>query len=258
MPDGDGSRNSNPLYAMANTQVTYHFIQEMPARVSALRSLGAHLNVFSIESMFDELALAGGIDPLALRLAHMEDGRARDVMNTAAQHFDWAGRARSDGRRGCGMGFARYKNLGAYCAVMMEVEVQLETGRIIVKRVVCAVDSGQVVSPDGIRNQVEGAVVQSLSWTVMEQARFDGPMRTSFDWSAYPIHRFSDVPLALEVHIVDRPGLPFLGTAEAGQGPTAAALANAVADASGIRMREMPLNPHRIKELLDTQAGRPQ
>lgn len=256
MPEGDGSRNSNPLYTMANTQVIYHFIEQMPVRVSALRSLGAYLNVFSIECMFDELASAGGIDPLALRLAHMEDARARDVMNTAARHFNWARRVRSDGRRGCGMGFARYKNLGAYCAVMMEVEVQRETGRIIVKRVVCAVDSGQAVNPDGIRNQIEGAVVQSLSWTVMEQARFDEGMRTSLDWSAYPIHRFSDVPLALEVHVVDRPGQPFLGTAEAGQGPTAAALANAVADALGIRVRDMPLSPGRIKDLIDTQAGR--
>ena len=250
MPEGDGSRNSNPLYALPNMKVNYHFIKDMPHRVSALRSLGAHLNVFSIECMFDELAKAAGVDPLALRLAHMKDERARAVMQTAAQRFGWSSRPRGGAWRGCGMAFARYKNIGAYCAVAMEIEVEQETGRIAVRRAVAAVDSGQAVNPDGIRNQIEGAIVQSLSWTTAEQATFDAMHRTSFDWSAYPIHRFSDVPHSIEVHIVDRPGLPFLGTAEAGQGPAAAALANALADATGQRLREMPLSPQRVKGML--------
>lgn len=250
MPEGDGSRNSNPLYALPDMSVMYHFIKDMPLRVSALRSLGAHLNVFSIESMFDELAGAGGVDPLALRLAHMADERARAVMETAAERFGWRDRARGDGRRGCGMAFARYKNLGAYCAVMMEIEVERETGRITVRRVVAAVDSGQPVSPDGIRNQIEGAIVQSLSWSGHEAVTFDARHRTSFDWSTYPILRFADAPDAIEVHIVPRPGAPFLGTAEAGQGPTAAALANALADATGVRLRDMPLRAERVKAAL--------
>ncbi|EWY38365.1 aldehyde dehydrogenase [Skermanella stibiiresistens SB22] len=250
MPEGDGSRNSNPLYDLPNMRVTYHFLKDMPLRVSALRSLGAHLNVFSIECMFDELARAGGVDPLDLRLAHMRDERAKAVMTTMADRFGWAGRPRGDGIRGSGMGFARYKNLGAYCAVAMEVEIDRETGRVAVLRAVAAVDSGQAVSPDGIRNQIEGAIIQSLSWTSREEMTFSPDRRTSFDWSAYPILRFEDMPGAIEVHVLDQPGLPFLGTAEAAQGPTAAAFANAIADAAGIRLRDMPLSPERIKAAL--------
>jgi nicotinate dehydrogenase subunit B len=247
MPAGDGDRNANPLYALPNMHVIYHFLKDMPTRVSALRSLGAHLNVFSIESMFDELAKAAGVDPLALRLAHMQDGRARGVMQAAAERFDWSQRIRGDGRRGCGMGFARYKNQGAYCAVMLEIELKRESGRIGVRRAVSAVDGGQPVNPDGIRNQVEGGIIQSLSWTIREMATFDATHRTTFDWSSYPILRFLDMPDSVEVHVVNSLGLPFLGVGECAQGPTAAALANALADVTGVRLRDMPLSPARVK-----------
>ncbi|GGF49794.1 aldehyde dehydrogenase [Aliidongia dinghuensis] len=247
MPEGDGDRNSNPLYALPNMHVLYHFLKDMPLRVSALRSLGAHLNVFSIECMLDELAKAGGIDPLAFRLAHMADERARTVIETATGKFGWAERPKGNGRVGCGMGFARYKNIGAYCAVAMEIELDRETGEIAVRRAVAAVDAGQPVNPDGIRNQIEGGIIQSISWTSREAVTYDAQRRTSFDWSAYPILRFLDIPDAVEVHVVDRPGLPFLGTAEAAQGPTAAAFANALADAAGIRLRDMPLSPDKVK-----------
>jgi CO/xanthine dehydrogenase Mo-binding subunit len=250
MPEGDGSRNSNPLYALPDMHVTYHFLPEMPLRVSALRSLGAHLNVFSIESMFDELAAVGDIDPLALRLAHMQDMRARGVMQRGAEAFGWAGRPRGDGRRGCGMGFARYKNLGAYCAVFLEAEVERESGRIAVRRAVAAVDCGQVANPDGVRNQIEGAIIQSLSWATQEEMPFDAVQRTGFDWSSYPILRFEDVPDSIEVHLLDQPGQPFLGAAEAGQGPASAAVANALRDATGQRMRDMPLSPARVKQAI--------
>jgi nicotinate dehydrogenase subunit B len=247
MPEGDASRNSNPLYALANVHVTFHYLPEMLMRVSSLRSLGAHLNIFSIESMLDELASAGGLDPLALRLAHMEDERARAVMRTAAERFGWSHRPRGDGRRGCGFAFARYKNIGAYCAIALEISVERETGVIAVPRVIAAVDSGLAVNPDGIRNQVEGGIIQSLSWTSREAVTFDATRRTSFDWSGYPILRFRDVPWTIEVHVVNRPGSPFLGTGETAQGPAAAALANALADATGIRLRDLPLSPNRVK-----------
>ncbi|PWC47534.1 molybdopterin cofactor-binding domain-containing protein [Azospirillum sp. TSA6c] len=250
MPEGDGSRNSNPLYSFANTHVVYHFLKDMPARVSALRSLGAHLNVFSIESMLDELAAAAGIDPLAIRLDHMRDERAREVLQAAADRFGWPKRAKGNGRRGCGMAFARYKNLGAYCAVAMEVEIDRETGRTMVRRAVAAVDCGQPANLDGVRNQIEGGLVQSLSWTGREAVRFGPDRRASFDWSSYPILRFDDVPESVEVVVMDRPGAPFLGTAEAAQGPSAAALANAIADATGVRLRDMPLSPDRLKAAL--------
>jgi len=128
------------------------------------------------------------------------------------------------------------------------VEVERETGNDQVKRVIAAVDSGEAVNPDGIRNQIEGGVIQSLSWTLFEAVSFDRTRITSRDWSGYPILRFSSVPERLEVNIIDRPGQPFLGTGEAAQGPSAAALANAIADATGVRLRELPLSRRRIKD----------
>jgi CO/xanthine dehydrogenase Mo-binding subunit len=247
MPEGDGDRNANPLYVFPNMDVRYHFVPEAPLRVSALRSLGAHLNVFSLESMLDELALAGGVDPLEFRLAHMQDERARAVMIEATRRFGWAARPRGDGRRGCGMAFARYKNIGAYCALAMEIEVERETGAITVHRVQAAVDAGQPASPDGVRNQVEGGIIQSLSWATIEAVTYDASKRTSFDWGTYPILRFNAVPGSIAVQVMDRPGQPFLGAGETAQGPTSAALANALADATGARLRDMPLTPEKVK-----------
>ncbi len=247
MPEGGGHRNANPLYALPNAKGVFHFIQQRPVRVSALRSLGAHMNIFAIESFIDELALAAGIDPVDFRLNHMQDERARECIQKAANVFGWKQR-----RKGSGFAFARYKNLGAYCALAMEAEIDRESGTVHVKRVAAAVDSGEAVSPNGIRNQIEGAIVQALSWTSREAVTFAPTHRTSFDWSTYPILRFPAAPQSIEVHVIDRPGQPFLGTGEAGQGPAAAAFANAVADATGARLRDMPLRPERIKAALES------
>lgn len=249
MPEGGASRNSNPIYALPNMAVTYHFIRQPPLRVSALRSLGAHFNVFCIESMFDELAHAASIDPLAMRLAYLTDERARAVLQTAADAFGWSTRAHGDGRRGCGLGFARYKNLATYCAIAMQIEVDRTSGRIHVQRAVAAVDSGQIANPDGLRNQIEGGILQSLSWTTHEILSFDATGRTSLNWASYPILRFEDVPDSVEVHLINRPGMPFLGAGEAAQGPAAAALGNALADATGQRLRDLPLSPERIRAI---------
>jgi nicotinate dehydrogenase subunit B len=246
-PEGGGDRNSIPPYTLPSAKVTHHFLHDMPVRVSALRSLGAHMNVFAIESFMDELALAAGSDPVALRLAHLDDPRARDVVTAAADEFRWAARPTPAGGHGYGFAFARYKNLAAYCAVAMQVRVDHETGRTRVLRVAAAVDTGQVINPDGVRNQLEGAIVQSLSWSLFERVSFDATHITSIDWATYPILRFSSVPESVTVRIVDRPGTPFLGCAEAGQGPASAALANAVANATGKRVRDLPLTAARIK-----------
>jgi CO/xanthine dehydrogenase Mo-binding subunit len=250
MPEGGGDRNGVPIYRIPSGQVISHFIAASPVRISALRSLGGYFNVFSIESLMDELARAGGADPVAFRLAHLDDPRAADVVKLCAAKFGWDARPRGDGRRGCGFAFARYKNLASYCAVAMEVEVEHETGAIAATRVVSAVDAGEAVNPDGVRNQIEGAIVQSLSWTGIEAMTFDAAHRTGFDWSAYPIARFGDLPGSVEVHVLDRPGQPFLGAGEAGQGPAGAALANALADATGLRLRDLPLSPDRVKAAL--------
>ena len=244
MPEGGGDRNSNPIYAFPNARVVSHFIPEMPVRVSALRSLGAYLNVFAIESFMDELAEGAGADPVAFRLNHLTEGRAKAVITLAAEKFGWGGTKRGDGR---GFAFARYKNLGAYCAVAVALRVEHETGQIHLGRIVAAVDSGQAVNPDGIRNQIEGAIVQSASWAMYEEVRFDRKRILSTDWSGYPIMRFAAVPESIAVHIVPRPGQPFLGTGEAGQGPTAAAIANAVRDAAGVRLRDVPFTASKVK-----------
>jgi nicotinate dehydrogenase subunit B len=249
LPEGGGHRNAAPLYTIPNARVVYDFVPAMPIRVSALRGLGAYMNIFSIESFIDELAQAAQADPVEFRLRHLDDPRAREVVTTAAERFGWTGYKKQPGR-GRGFAFARYKNLAAYCAVAMEVAVDRDSGDIKIPRVVAAVDSGEAVNPDGIRNQVEGAIIQSLSWTIHEAVAFDATHRSSFDWSAYPIVRFDALPASVEVHVIDRPRQPFLGTGEAGQGPAAAALANAVADAVSLRIRDMPLAPEKVKAVL--------
>jgi CO/xanthine dehydrogenase Mo-binding subunit len=246
-PEGGGDRNAIPLYTLPSAKVTHHFVHDMPLRCSALRSLGAQMNVFAIESFMDELALAAGSDPVAFRLAHLDDPRARDVVTAAADEFRWAARPAPTGGHGYGFAFARYKNLAAYCAVAMQVRVDHETGRVRILRVAAAVDTGQVINPDGVRNQIEGAIIQSLSWSLFESVSFETTRITSTDWATYPILRFSSVPESVTVRILDRPGTPFLGCGEAGQGPASAALANAVANATGKRVRDLPLDAARVK-----------
>jgi CO/xanthine dehydrogenase Mo-binding subunit len=242
LPDGGGDRNAIPLYTFPNAKVVHHFIPAMPLRVSSLRSLGAYMNVFTTESVLEELALQAGIDPVEFRLRQLDDPRARAVIETAAEKFGWARRTKAAGR-GCGFAYARYKNQSTYAAMAVEASVDRASGRIQLVRAVAAVDCGQAVNPDGIRNQIEGGFIQAASWTLFEAVGFDRSGITSRDWSSYPILRFSSAPQSVEVHIVDRPGLPFLGAGEAAQGPAAAAVANAVAAAAGRRIRELPLQP---------------
>jgi CO/xanthine dehydrogenase Mo-binding subunit len=248
-PEGGGDRNAIPLYQFDNVRVVHHFVTDMPRRVSAMRGLGAYANVFAIESFMDELAVGAASDPVAFRLRHMRDARARAVIQLAAERFGWNGYAKPQGR-GRGFAFARYKNLGAYLALAIEVELWRDIGRVRVVRAVAAVDSGEVVSPDGIRNQIEGGVIQSISWSTLEEVRFSNDHVASLDWAGYPILRFADMPESLEVHIIDQPGQPFLGTGEASQGPTAAAIGNAIMDATGLRCRQLPFSVERLRAAL--------
>ncbi len=252
LPEGGGDRNAIPIYNLPNARVVHHFIPGMPIRVSAQRGLGAYMNVFSLESFMDELAAAAGIDPVQFRLRHLGDSRARDVITMAADRFGWLRGGRRPPGRGQGFAFARYKNLAGYCAVAVELDVERETGEITLRRVVAAVDSGEAVSPDGIRNQIEGGILQSASWTLYEEVAFDRTRILSRDWSRYPILRFARVPQSVEVFVIDRPGQPFLGTGEASQGPTSAAIANALADAAGVRIRDLPLTRERVKATIGT------
>jgi CO/xanthine dehydrogenase Mo-binding subunit len=248
LPAGAADRNAIPLYDFPSQRITNHYVREMPVRTSALRSLGAYANVFAIESFMDELAAAAHVDPIAFRLRHLEDPRARAVIEAVARLAKWEEWTLAEGR-GHGIGFAKYKNLGAYCAVVAEVEVEHE---VRVKRLVVAVDVGLVVNPNGVVNQIEGGSIQSSSWTLKEQVKLDERGITSLGWEDYPILKFSEVP-AVEVELIDRPELPAVGAGEAAQGPTAGAIANAVAHALGLRVRKLPLTSERVIAAIERQ-----
>jgi CO/xanthine dehydrogenase Mo-binding subunit len=252
-PNYAADRNAIAIYDFPGQNVLTHFITEMPVRVSSHRGLGAYANVFAIESFMDELAHATGSDPAEYRLQHLKDPRARDAIRAAADRFGWSTWKRTPGR-GRGIAFARYKNIAGYCAVALEVEVDSRSGSIRVLRAVASADSGHIVSPDGVSNQIEGGLVQSLSWTLKEEVQMDETRILSEDWASYPILTFSEVP-PVDVVLIDRPGQPFLGTGEASQGPTGAALANAVFDATGVRFRRLPLTPARVLQGLQEKRA---
>jgi CO/xanthine dehydrogenase Mo-binding subunit len=248
-PNGSGDRNAIPLYEIPNQRVNWHFVPEMPLRVSALRGLGAYCNVFSIESLMDELALQAGADPVEYRLRHLKDPRARKVIEVAAEKFGWSNDPLPEGR-GRGFAFARYKNHASYLAIAMEAEVDRDSGRIQLSHIVSAVDCGEAVAPENITLQTQGGILQATSWTLYEAVRFDNTRITSSDWSSYPILRFSAVPDSIEVHLVDNPGKPYLGVAEAAQGPTGGAIANAFRNATGKRIYDLPYSRERVKATL--------
>jgi nicotinate dehydrogenase subunit B len=232
---GGADRNSVPLYDFPSWTVECHRLLTMPIRTSALRTLGAQGNVFAIESFLDELAHERGEDPVAFRLRHLSDPRSRDVIQSVARRANWKP-ARQPGI-GYGIGFSRYKNTGAYCAVIAEVEGAED---IRVKKLTIAVDVGEAINPDGVINQVEGGAIQAVSWVLKEQVRFDRARITSNTWSDYPILRFSEVP-EVEVEVIARPELDSVGAGEAAHGPVTAAIANAVFDCLGLRVRNLPI-----------------
>ncbi len=241
-------RNADPLYDLPNKRVVTHFVPNSPLRTSSLRSLGAYANVFAIESFMDELAYATGMDPVALRLQYLQDERARAVVEAAAQKAGWQPRTAPAGTgKGRGMAFAQYKNLQCYAAVVVDVSVDWERGDIQLLRAVIAADAGQIVNPDGLSNQLEGGFIQAASWTLYEQVAFHRKGIISRDWDSYPVLRFDNAPV-IETVLLNRPQLPFLGSGEAAQGPTPAAIANAVFDAVGLRLRELPLTAAKVRQ----------
>jgi CO/xanthine dehydrogenase Mo-binding subunit len=238
---GGAERNAVPLYDIPNWTITKHGVRNAPLRTSAMRSLGAIGNVFAIESFMDELAEETGQDPLVFRLRHLSDLRARTVLQKAAAMADWTHRPTAEGR-GRGLAFARYKNTSGYCAVVAEVDVTLEPRAV---QLWIAADLGEVINPDGAINQIEGGAIQAASWALKEEVRFSRTALESGSWESYPILRFSEVP-AVEVSLINNPAEPPLGAGEVSQGPTAAALANAVHAALGVRVRQMPFTRERI------------
>ena len=238
-------RNADPIYDFADRRVVKHLVHDLPLRVSALRSLGAYANVFAIESFMDELAHSRDMDPLEFRLAHLSDNRARAVLEAATSKAN-SGFSSADDGHGRGLAVARYKNSKCYVAVVIDLIVD-DYGAIQLLRAVIAADAGQIVDPDGLRNQLEGGLIQSASWTLKEQVNFDDKGIVSRDWESYPILTFAEVP-EIETVLIDRPDQPFLGSGEATQGPTAAAIGNAIFYAIGLRLRRIPFTQDRVRD----------
>jgi nicotinate dehydrogenase subunit B len=232
---GGADRNSVPLYDFPSWKVESHRLLTMPVRTSALRTLGGQGNAFAIESILDEVAAERGEDPVAFRLRHLRDERAKDVIRAAAKLAKWKPAAKPG--VGYGVGYSRYKNTGAYCAAVAEIEGDAE---IRVRKLWLAADVGETINPDGVANQIEGGAIQATSWVLKERVRFDRQRITSNSWTEYPILRFSETP-QVEVQVIQRSEIDPVGAGEAAHGPVTAAIANAVFDCLGVRMRNLPI-----------------
>jgi CO/xanthine dehydrogenase Mo-binding subunit len=239
---GGADRNAVPGYAIPNLKIAKRVVHDVPYRTSSLRALGGHLNVYAIETLMDDIAAELGDDPIAFRLAHLDDARARAVIEAVAADVGPAFSSEGGEGSGWGLGYARYKNTAAYCAIAARVEVE-ESVRVT--DVFAAIDPGEAINPDGIVNQTEGGILQATSWALKEAIRFDGPSVATETWLDYPILTFSEVP-RVSVRVLARPEEPPLGCAEAAQGPMSAALGNAVFRALGARARDLPLTRDAI------------
>ena len=238
---GGGHRNADPYYGIPNITVNAHYY-DGPFRTSSLRSLGSFTNIFAIESFMDTLAEKAGQDPLEFRLNHLEDERAIAVIQkvqalTSTQNNE-------DGK-GIGYAFMRYKNTDAYIAVAAKVTVDKNNGNVGLIKMWAAVDVGEVINMDGLTNQIEGGMIQAASWTLKEEVTFNTTEITSTDWIKYPILKFSEVP-EVEVAIINRPSEDAKGAGEVPVPPTAAAIANAIYNASGFRVNDLPITPEKI------------
>ena len=244
-----GERNARHTYTIPNTRVVAHLLQSAPLRTSSLRGLGSPQNSFANESFMDELALAAGADPVEFRLRHLTDARAIAVVKAAARLAAWEprvshsrARAASSGvSSGRGFAFVQYEGTDALVAAAVDVDVDSAQHAVRVRRVCVAHDCGLIVNPDGLRNQIEGNVIQSISRTLKEAVAFDRSRVTSLDWRSYPILTFAEVPDSIEIELIDHPELPSVGAGEASTSPIPGAIANAIYDATGVRLREVPL-----------------
>lgn len=251
-----GDRNAPTNYTFKNNRVTAHWLATSPLRPSALRSLGGIANAFANESFMDELAAAANADPVDFRLRHLDDPRAIAVVKQAAALAQWQPRpspgpdAGGTGTaKGRGMAFIRYENTLAYVAVVAEVRVDRGSGQVQVTHVSVAHDCGLIINPDGLKNQIEGNVIQATSRALKEQVVFDQSRVTSLDWRSYPILTFPEVP-TVDIALINRPDQPALGAGEIASLPMAPAIANAIFDATGRRLRTIPFTPDTVKAAL--------
>ncbi|MEW6453152.1 MAG: molybdopterin cofactor-binding domain-containing protein [Pseudomonadota bacterium] len=243
---GGATRNSFPIYDLPRHRLIHHMIPGAPLRTSSLRGLGAWANVFAIESFMDELAEAASVDPVTYRLSLLSEPRARKVVETAAAMSGWFDKRALPEGHALGFGFARYKNIASYSAIVAEVKVDEE---VRLKRIWCAADAGLVITPDGAKNQLEGGIIQGASFVMREQIKFQDGHSAIKAWEDYPILRFTDIP-EIEIELIDNPNEPTLGLGECSVGPTGAAIGNAVARALGARIRHLPLTREQIEATL--------
>ena len=243
-----GERNARHTYAIPSTRVVAQLLQTAPLRTSSLRGLGSPQNSFANESFMDELAFAAGVDPVEFRVRHLTDPRAIAVVEAAARLAKWESgvshsrSANSGGiATGQGFGFVQYEGTEAYVAAAVDVDVDMSRHTVRVKRVCIAHDCGLIVNPDGLRNQIEGNAIQGISRTLLEAVAFDRSRVTSLDWRGYPILTFAEAPDSIEIELIDHPELPSVGAGEASTSPMPGAIANAIFDATGVRLRAVPL-----------------
>jgi CO/xanthine dehydrogenase Mo-binding subunit len=252
------SLNTDPPYAIANMRADIKWLETTPLRPANLRAPGKIGNVFAVECFFDELAAAAGVDPLAYRLRQLRDPRGHAVLERVGAMMSWAPRptpATGSGEvmNGRGIAYVHYKQAENYVAMGMEVAVERASGTVRVLRVACAHDCGLMINPDAVRAQVEGCILQTLSRTLFEEVKFDHARVTSTDWASYPILTFPDVP-HLDIALLDRRHERPLGAGEAAAATVAAALGNAVFDATGVRLRRVPFTPTLVKAALAGHA----
>jgi CO/xanthine dehydrogenase Mo-binding subunit len=247
---GASYRNALPLYDIPRAVTLYNC--KGPLRTSALRSLGAYANIFALESFMDELAYKAGKDPAAFRLANLKDERAKAVIKKVMEQTQWNKRINNK-ETGLGIAFAQYKNDASYFAVVAEVQVDRTARQFHLVKLTGVIDAGQMINIDGIKNQTAGGMIQAASWTLLEEVHYNERGIVSRGWDTYPIFRFNAVP-DTEVLVINRPDQPPVGAGEAAQGPTAAAIANAIFHATGSRLRELPLKASKIDWALNPPA----
>ena len=256
-------QNSGAPYAVPNIRVNTRHVEKAFFRSAHLRSPGRIENTFANESFMDELAAAAQSDPAEFRLKHIKDPRAVAVIRAAMKRANWqtrighnaapANQAKGDIAKGRGIAYVRYNNTTTYVTAVAEVEVNRKTGDVRVSRVCVGHDCGQIINPDGLANQIEGGVIQTVSRTLMEQVEWDKTKVTSVDWATYPILRFPDAP-RVEVDMINTPGEVSWGAGEPTATAIPAAIANAIYDATGARLRSIPFTPEKVQAAMAAVA----
>ena len=254
MAPGNIQNNSALPYSFPNIKTALHRLADTPFRPSWIRTPGRMQNTFANEGFVDELAAAAGVDPIEFRLRYLKDPRGAELLTRVAKLADWGTRpgplpASAEVAAGRGVAYVKYELVRTYVAAVADVEVSRKTGEVRVTRFFVSHDCGQIINPDGVRQQIEGNVIQTVSRTLKEQVTFDRSRVTSLDWKSYPILTFPEVP-QIHIDLVDRPGEKPWGAGEPAASVVSAAIANAVFNAVGARLRSVPFTPDKVKSAI--------